>query len=499
MVVDSPQVIVRLMIGDTLDNFGRFIAPAGDLNNDGFDDVWIGRTSDNVFTEYFLYLGGNPFDTVPDFRLRLAAKGIYNVGDFNNDNIDDLIIIHGDSSTHHARYFGLHFGGLGFLELPDLAFPVHDTTADIAFARSVIGGDFDADGKPDLLLGEPTGNSLGGSYFYSNKPVFDTVSDLVFMWGEFDKQFQCGITSTYISDFDGNDYIAIGVLGNSGTGDPGAAVFFRAGAQIDSVPEFVFHYPGTPTDFAFGTEITPLGDANGDGYNDFILGAVGYDSRIYFGNELSDTTPDITVLPQHEHTEFAGDMNYDGYPDFVVSEQPFQGRVWIYYGGPEMDGIVDMKIIPQIEVVNFGSVCRYLGDVNGDGCPDIAIKGTIDSFGVWPGVVYIYGGYGKIPVDVPEDQIIPSDLSLHQNYPNPFNPSTTILFELPRRANVTLTVHNILGQVVARLIDAELTAGEHSTEWDGRDSSGKPASSGIYLYRLTTDTGTLSRKMLLLK
>ncbi len=227
---------------------------------------------------------------------------------------------------------------------------------------------------------------------------------------------------------------------------------------------------------------------------------MGYDSRIYFGNELSDTTPDITVLPQHEHTESVGDFNHDGYPDFVVTEQPFQGRVWIYYGGPQMDGIVDMKIIPLIEVVNFGSVCRHLGDVNGDGCPDIAIKGTIDSFGVWPGVVYIYGGYGKIPVDVSDDlNNIPSDFTLHPNYPNPFNPSTTISFDLPRRARVTLSIVNILGQDVAKLVDQEVSAGSHSVEWDGRDASGERASSGVYLYRLETDEGVLSRKMLLLK
>ncbi len=175
--------------------------------------------------------------------------------------------------------------------------------------------------------------------------------------------------------------------------------------------------------------------------------------------------------------------------------------MWIYYGGQSMDGIVDMKVFPPIDVVNFGGEISGLGDVNGDGVEDFGAGARLSTFGWWPGVALVYSGYGKVPVDVPYEHLetLPSGLHLHQNFPNPFNPSTTISFDLPRRTNVTLTVHNILGQVVARLIDEELTAGEHSTEWDGRDSSGKPASSGIYLYRLTTDTGTLSRKMLLLK
>ena len=94
---------------------------------------------------------------------------------------------------------------------------------------------------------------------------------------------------------------------------------------------------------------------------------------------------------------------------------------------------------------------------------------------------------------------LPGSYTLDQNYPNPFNPSTTIRFTLPRRSKVRLELFNILGQKVIDLVDAELPAGNHRVIWMGRSSAGKRVASGVYLYRLTTDDYTASRKMILLK
>ncbi|MCK4573708.1 MAG: T9SS type A sorting domain-containing protein, partial [candidate division Zixibacteria bacterium] len=81
----------------------------------------------------------------------------------------------------------------------------------------------------------------------------------------------------------------------------------------------------------------------------------------------------------------------------------------------------------------------------------------------------------------------------------PFNPSTTIEFSLPRRSAVSLTIHNILGEKVRTLIDKDLPAGTYTIEWDGTSDRGVDMATGIYPYRIQTESGSLSRKMLLLK
>ncbi len=89
---------------------------------------------------------------------------------------------------------------------------------------------------------------------------------------------------------------------------------------------------------------------------------------------------------------------------------------------------------------------------------------------------------------------LPTDFSLHQNYPNPFNPTTTIAFEVPRAADVSLEIFNSLGRKVTTLKEGHVLAGTHTIEWDATGSA-----SGMYFYRLTAGDHSETRKMLLLK
>lgn len=84
--------------------------------------------------------------------------------------------------------------------------------------------------------------------------------------------------------------------------------------------------------------------------------------------------------------------------------------------------------------------------------------------------------------------------------PNPFNPSTMISFNLPARDNTYLTIYNIKGQLVKRLIDGEvIDAGEHSIVWNGTDAAGVFQASGVYLLRLTNGSQGVTTKVMLLK
>jgi hypothetical protein len=83
-----------------------------------------------------------------------------------------------------------------------------------------------------------------------------------------------------------------------------------------------------------------------------------------------------------------------------------------------------------------------------------------------------------------EMESLPEDFALEQNYPNPFNPTTEIHFALPEPSDVNLTILDILGREVITLENGSLSAGYHSRQWRGVNSSGNNVGSGIYLYRI---------------
>lgn len=98
-----------------------------------------------------------------------------------------------------------------------------------------------------------------------------------------------------------------------------------------------------------------------------------------------------------------------------------------------------------------------------------------------------------------QDQDLPRAFELSQNYPNPFNPSTTIRLQLARLSHVTVTVYNLLGQVVSILKDESLPAGSHDIVWHGDDLAGNPVASGVYFYRAEVADITETKKMVLLR
>ena len=118
---------------------------------------------------------------------------------------------------------------------------------------------------------------------------------------------------------------------------------------------------------------------------------------------------------------------------------------------------------------------------------------------IWGGPIIITG----TAVDESITDILPTFFQLEQNYPNPFNPATSIWFDLPTRAKVTLTVFNLLGQEVSTLVDEDLPAGRHLSIWDGHANNGAAVASGIYFYKLIADTDDKkfveTKKMMLLK
>lgn len=89
---------------------------------------------------------------------------------------------------------------------------------------------------------------------------------------------------------------------------------------------------------------------------------------------------------------------------------------------------------------------------------------------------------------------IPSKFSLSQNYPNPFNPSTTIEFQVILDSHVILYVYNVLGEKVAELVNRQLGSGKYKVDFFASELH-----SGIYFYRLITNDGNITKRMILIK
>jgi len=97
------------------------------------------------------------------------------------------------------------------------------------------------------------------------------------------------------------------------------------------------------------------------------------------------------------------------------------------------------------------------------------------------------------------DELIPSVFELYQNVPNPFNPTTTIYYDLSENSDVEIIVYDMLGRKIKTLINQHQTAGLKSVVWDSKNEYNNPVPSGVYLYTISSESFTVTKKMLLLK
>jgi len=169
----------------------------------------------------------------------------------------------------------------------------------------------------------------------------------------------------------------------------------------------------------------------------------------------------------------------------------------------------------------------YADDVDDDGDIDIVLAGWDRNVHIWdfpaaysasaaqwPTFQHdaartgFWNHHTTTPTDVgdqgPGDDVaaIPSVPMLSQNRPNPFNPMTSIAYGVPAssgRTHVRLTIYDVSGREVRRLVDGSQAPGSYNALWDGRDDRGQRVHSGVFFYRLQVGRDSLTRKMTVLK
>ena len=136
------------------------------------------------------------------------------------------------------------------------------------------------------------------------------------------------------------------------------------------------------------------------------------------------------------------------------------------------------------------------------GIVDIAF----DSMNDFLYIVDVFGGSVKrldytapVGIETPDNAEIIEALTLIRDYPNPFNPGITIEYRLKTASHVRATVFDVLGQEIAILADEVQAPGVISLHWDSTDKAGKPARSGLYIYRIQAGEVVKTSRITLLR
>ena len=179
----------------------------------------------------------------------------------------------------------------------------------------------------------------------------------------------------------------------------------------------------------------------------------------------------------------------------------------LYFGGHGWGAnFVEIGVSYQMMVDYYLAFVEYEEEFFIDG-QTIAFVGHIetpmDDWGVdtGPRGEYTIPTGGGVPSSIENatGPTVITEFALENNYPNPFNPVTTIKYQTPKSADVSLVIYNALGQQVRTLVNGTVEQGAHSVTWNGRNEMGKVVPSGIYFYVLNTGNTQISKKMVLMK
>ncbi|MFH0991950.1 MAG: FG-GAP-like repeat-containing protein [bacterium] len=479
---------------------GTGILGLGDINGDGRSDFAV---SAQGIGKTFIYFGGpGILDGIPDLTLRGGDNLV--MGDLNGDGRKDLIIHQypylfvGTDTDSIFIYFG---------RTPTVDFPIKiDTVPGVIlkaetqvdrYGTSMDVGDINNDGFDDLVIGAPDyGRSEGRVYVYFGKPIFSYTPDIMAIGGNIKSMFG---TQVKIGDINGDGLkdLCVGSDSRSLTGDTlkGSLEIFYGRKDWMFSKSNAYQRLGLRE---LGIENLPyfnLLDANNDGVMDIsCMGNRLISLLLFFGRQ--DTvdwkpsfilkSPDTTAFRFSHYALDIGDVNKDGINDFAVPCYVVGApgaAIFVYLGGKTLSqqrvGIRTRGLVGSSAFDRTTS----LGDVNGDGVNDFGTTVPADYGG------YSMDGYFVILsgdpwfTDVEELGDYPTDFMLRQNYPNPFNSTTTLMYQLPSEAYVTVDIYDRVGRKITSLVQSQKSAGYHNVVWDAKDAAGRNVSSGIYLYR----------------
>jgi len=519
----------------TYNYFGYSVSGAGDVNNDGYADVIVGAHRYNSYTgRTYIYYGGSSMDATADVTMTGEGTNNYfgysvsGAGDVNNDGYDDVIIgaykypnngkayIYSDPSatmTPNNPQNALNFDGVNdYVDATATATGLPQgnaprtmeawikTTSTAAFINILSWGRTAT--KMRSSMGLRTNHLAFVSAFYDLDGSiiindgswhhvavsFDGTTMSLYVDGVLDVSSNMSLLNTT------DQNLLIGTIALPYTGE-------YWDGDIDEVR--IWSVARTQTEIQ-----NNMNNGNLSPSTTGLVALYHFDQGTGGGNNSSETTLIDATANNIDGTLINFALTGSG-SNWVGSSSPLPVEL-VSFSANVFESSVKLNWQTATEINNYGFEIERkmdeqdwanIGFVNGHGNSNSPKQYSFTDNTVTTGR-YSYrlkqidtdGSFEYSDVVEVTAGSIPSDYALQQNYPNPFNPSTTIKYQIPENGVVTLKVYDVLGKEVATLVNSERQAGSYTENFNALNLS-----SGIYLYTIKVNNYVAVKKMMLLK